>query len=275
MDNWVSEIAKHEKRVNSQGMQDGVIEFLCDRLDLDSEYCVEFGYDAETLSSGCGPNTTALIQREGWRHLLLDGGHENKEINLHKHLITSDNICELFEQYDVPKKPGYVSIDLDSTDLWVTDALLQKYSPSFYSVEFNPNFPIDHAITFPNDPGEFWQEDRVFGASLKALNMVGNAHGYSLVYAGSYSGSGHHDAFFVRDDLLGGCDVPVLEDFRFTHEPIHPLCETGRESLMLDYEAWLQTGDARKSRAAALPVCREFLGKSTFLQKLARTLLGT
>lgn len=272
MDKWVFEIGKHEKRVSSQGGQDGVIEFICSQIEIDNEFCVEFGYDADTLSTGCGPNTTALIKREGWKYLLLDGGHENKDINLHKHFITSDNICELFRQYEVPKKPGYVSIDVDSTDLWVTDALLREFSPSFYSVEFNPNFPIDHAITFPNTPDEFWEQDRVFGASLKALKMVANAHGYSLVYAGVYRVHGHHDAFFVRDDLLRGSDIPEFEDFRPTMHGIHSRCKSGREGIMLNYETWLQTNDAEKSRAAALPICQDVLGKSTFFKRMSQRL---
>ena len=54
----------------------------------------------------------------------------------------------------------------------MTDALLKNYSPSFFSVELNPNFPIDAAMAFPNDKDEFWHNDRVMGSSLKALSMM-------------------------------------------------------------------------------------------------------
>ena len=55
---------------------------------------------------------------------------------------------------------GRVSL---SVGVGVTDALLEKYRPSFFSVEFNPNFPIDAMMAFPNDVNETWRMDRVGG----------------------------------------------------------------------------------------------------------------
>jgi len=49
--------------------------------------------------------------------------------------------------------------------------LKRRPNPSFFSIEFNPNFPIDHAIAFPND-GNFWEYDRCIGSSLKAIKLM-------------------------------------------------------------------------------------------------------
>lgn len=155
--NWISKISEHEVQHSSQGMQDGVIDFICENIEISNNYCIEFGYDSISWDD-CLPNTKYLVHERKWDYLLMDGNCHNPDINLYRHFITSENICELFQQYGVPKESGYISIDLDSTDIWVADALLKNYRPSFFSVEFNPNFPIDVAMAFPNDKDEFWHK---------------------------------------------------------------------------------------------------------------------
>jgi len=266
--NWISMISKHEAQHSSQGMQDGVIDFISEHIEITNKYCIEFGYDS-TSWDDCLPNTKYLVHERKWDYLLMDGNCHNPDINLYRHFITSENICELFQQYDVPKEPGYISIDLDSTDIWVTDALLKNYRPSFFSVEFNPNFPIDAAMAFPNDVDEFWHMDRVMGSSLKALNMMAQNHGYSLVYAGCYSTARHHDAFFIRDDLIEQTHIPSLETFSNIHVPLHAVCVNGRENIYLDYGVWLETKDLQKSRDAVPKEWKKYISGS-FFQRLRR-----
>ena len=266
--NWISKIQEHEAQHSSQGMQDGVIDFICKHLDISNNYCIEFGYDS-TNWDDCLPNTRFLVNERKWDYLLIDGNCHNPDINLYQHFITSDNICDLFEKYGVPKEPGYISIDLDSTDIWVADALLKNYRPSFFSVEFNPNFPIDAAMAFPNDKEEYWHMDRVMGSSLKALSMMGQLQGYSLVYAGCYSTAKHHDAFFVRDDLIDKSHVPSLDTFANTHVPLHPVCLKRRERIYLNYAVWLDTKDVQKSRKAVPKKWKKHISGTAF-QRLNR-----
>ena len=266
--NWISMISEHEAQHSSQGMQDGVIDFICQHIEISNKYCIEFGYDS-TSWDDCLPNTKHLVHERKWDHILMDGNCHNPDINLYRHFITSENICELFQQYDVPTEPGYISIDLDSTDIWVTDALLKNYRPSFFSVEFNPNFPIDAAMAFPNDEDEFWHMDRVMGSSLKALNMMAQNHGYALVYAGCYSTARHHDAFFIREDLIEQSHIPSLEKFSDTHVPLHAVCVNGRENIYLDYGVWLESKDLQKSRGAVPKEWKKHITGS-FFQRLRR-----
>jgi hypothetical protein len=46
-------------------------------------------------------NTRYLREEKGWRGLLMDGGHENPSINLHRELIYPAKIVQLFEKYEV------------------------------------------------------------------------------------------------------------------------------------------------------------------------------
>lgn len=258
--NWISKIYKNEKKIYSQGKQDGIIEYIINNIKIKNKFCVEFGYDSNTLTGGGGPNTTNLILNYKWDYLLLDGSNENKNINLYCHYLTPENICEIFEKYNVPLEPGYISIDVDSTDLWIMESILKKYKPSFLSVEFNPNFPIDYAITYPKYDKKGWIGDKIFGASLKALNIVGINNNYALVYAGVFNKSLNHDAFFVRNDLIVNCiGRPSLEDFRFTYTQIHPPCTTERYKIMLDYEEFLLTNDIIKSQQKAYDNSKKYL----------------
>ena len=259
--NWISKIYNNEKKIFSQGKQDGIIEYIINNIEIKNKFCIEFGYDSDTLTGGAGPNTTNLILNHKWNNLILDCSHENKDINLYSHYLTPENICELFEKYNVPLEPGYISIDVDSTDLWLMESILKKYKPSFLSVEFNPNFPIDYAITFPKNDDTGWIGDKIFGASLKALNIVSNNNNYTLVYAGILKTSLNHDAFFVRNDLIINCKGrPSLEDFRFTYNNVHHSCETDRYKIMLDYEEFLLTNDIIKSQEKAYHISKKYLG---------------
>ena len=191
---------------------------------------------------------------------LLDGGHENPAINLHREFLTAANIVEVFTRHGVPAEPDYVSIDLDSTDLWVFRALLKSFRARVFSVEYNSHFPLDAAITFPDDPAERGQEDRGYGVSLKCLVMAAEEAGYSLVKVVPKL-----DAFFVRNDLLddgSGRLVPALETWRAaTSLSFHaPLRDPSRVGIFLDYEVFRRTdGDLVASRAAARGVSEQCL----------------
>ena len=54
----------------------------------------------------------------------MDGGNENKAINLHKAFLMPSTILELFNQFEVPKQFDLLSVDIDSYDLWVWRVLL-------------------------------------------------------------------------------------------------------------------------------------------------------
>jgi hypothetical protein len=259
---WIAALGNHRSGQFSQGGQDGILAeiFRHVRPANDPPFAVECGFNADTLEGGSGANVARLVREAGWRALLLDSGHENPAINLRCEFLTSTTIGDVFRRWNVPARPDYISIDLDSTDLWIFRALLGQYRAAVYSVEYNANFPLDAAITFPDDPTETWQEDRGYGASLAALAEVAAEHGYSLVAV-----EPGLDAFFVRNDLIDdgtGTFVPPLAHWRSaTGMAIHePLRDPARAGIFLDYRVWRETGgDSSAARAAAKAVSRRSL----------------
>lgn len=226
----------------SQGGQDGIIEYIFDHIGTANTppFAVEFGFNTVTLDGGSGSNVANLVLNKGWRALLLDGRHANPDINLHRQFLTSDNIADVFAAHAVPQEPDYVSIDVDSSDLWLMEAVLQSYAPRLLSVEYNVNFPIHRAITMMNTGDVRFDGTRAYGASLKALTMVAEANGYALVAV-----ERKLDAFFVRKDLLADTDVPDLADFRrLCDRPLHSPCAEGSQAMrhLIDYEVYLSNG---------------------------------
>jgi FkbM family methyltransferase len=257
--NWLNNIPKYEKKITSQGKQDGVIEYIIKNINIKNKYCIEFGYNSTVIDGGSGPNTLQLIKKNNWENLFLDGNNENPNINLYKHMLTTDNICKLFKKYKVPKEPGFISIYVDSIDIWLCDKILEKYHPSFFCIEFNPNFPIEYAIAFPND-GNVWENDRCMGSSLKAIKLMVDKHKkYELVYAGDYSSSKHHDAFFIRKDLIKNIKIPKFNSFKSIHNYIHKPTQNNREEILIDYEYFLKTGNINESRKKALPISKKYI----------------
>ena len=173
----------------SQGGQEARLHQIFATIGVLNKSYVEFGYQGRSTS-----NTFALW-KEGWNGLLLDGDprwaskSDGGETNIHRVKVTSRSIVRLFRRYDVPLEVDYVSIDIDSFDLWVLRALLgSEYRPRVLTVEYNSNFPWDAGqLAFP-DPEvmrvpprmQQWGGNCYMGSSAAALHAVAREHRYSV-----------------------------------------------------------------------------------------------
>lgn len=228
---WMRELNNKQEKVTSQFGQDGIIKEIFANIGTTNKFCVEFGHNATTLES---TNVGRLVNEDGWTALLWDGDNENPEINLHKEFITSGNIVELFDKYSVPLEPDYVSIDIDSCDLWVMKKIMQsKYKPRVVSCEYNPAFFLHTSLTIADDPTFRWNEkDLVVGASLAAINKASREHGYKLVAC-----VWPCDAFMIREDLIDLAKSPHISYFEWAvGKSIFPAPEDHqRRNLFVDY----------------------------------------
>lgn len=159
-----------------------------------NKYFVEFGAE-----DGIECNTRYLSKHKGWKGLLMDGGHDNPSLNLHREFITAENIEALFAKYDVFGEFDLLSIDIDGNDYWVWKTITH-YSPRVVIMEYNACIPYEPPVTIPYDREFQWDKTDYYGASLSALVALGHAKNYVLV------GTDPHgvNAFFVRGDLVPG-----------------------------------------------------------------------
>ena len=111
----------------------------------------------------------------------MDGRFNNASINLHAESVYSTNIISLFRKYGVPSPPDYISVDIDSADLWIMRSILaSEYAPRLLQVEYNCAFPWGYPLTFadPSTMGDIavhhsWDgRTCFFGASVNALVLA-------------------------------------------------------------------------------------------------------
>ena len=227
-----------EFQVSSQWGEDGIIEYLLDKVLIERPIFVEFGIQDYKES-----NTRFLLQHRNWAGLVIDGSAENIAIvksdpiywryNLKAlaAFIDRDNINSVIAEGGIAGDIGILSIDIDGNDYWVWEAIT-VISPRIVVAEYNSLFGPKAKITVPYDQ-KFQRtaahhSNLYWGASICALAHLGELKGYVLVG----SNSAGNNVFFVRGDLCGSL------------KPIAPV------------NAWVQA-QFRESRSAD--------GTSTFL----------
>lgn len=199
-------LLSHGFKVYSQHDEDGITEEIFNRIGTTNKFFVEFG-------AGDGlENGTLYCLLKAWSGLWIEGSAvsmdaietafkefiASKRLKVHYSFITAENIEQIFTEMEVPEEFDLLSIDIDNNDYWVWQAI-QKYRPRVVAIEYNASFKQTVACVVPYRPTSIWDHTNYFGASLKALELLGRRKGYCLVGC-NYTGV---TAFFVREDLIG------------------------------------------------------------------------
>jgi hypothetical protein len=243
-------LGEAEFKVFSQFGEDGIIEWLVSRLSGIPRTFVEFGVEDYSES-----NTRFLLRNRNWRGLVIDGSAVNidcirRRNSFWKHDLTAvaafidrDNINGLLADNRFAGELGVLSIDVDGNDYWIWQAI-KAVTPWIVVVEYNAVLGDLEALTIPYDPGfvrgRAHESNLYFGASIKALALLGETLGYSLVG----SNRAGHNAFFVRNDLMQQI-AGLIADGR-------PLPSLFRESRGADGCLTFACGEARREVIAEL-----------------------
>jgi len=157
-----------------------------------------------------------------------------------------------------------VSVDVDSTDLWLTRALLTGgYRPRVLSNEFNINWNATQSISVERKWAP-WPGTSVYGASAAALNHVIAPYGYRAVHIMPEG----LDMFFVREDELerAGCTRDELPSFAYAAaraklgRRVHRSCAPADAARLLDVPLAL-AGRLEDAHAAAMEAVKFSNGK--------------
>jgi hypothetical protein len=198
------DLTAYELSVFSQNGEDGVLDEILRRLGTTEGVFVEFG--AGTGTEGV---CVYLADVAGWegRFIEADPGQfqvlaakyaMSTRVIAHRAAVTPANVESLFAQLRVPESLEVLSIDIDSHEYWIWQAL-NRYRPRVMVVEYNAHLGMQ-PLTVPLASGRTWDGTDYFGASLAALRAIGIEKGYELVHC-DLSGV---NAFFVRHDLMRG-----------------------------------------------------------------------
>ena len=252
--NWMFNLTNFEQRIRSQGGQDGVLKRIFEIIGTSNQYYVELGFNSPTFTTG---SNSFHLHDQGWKGLILDNNHENPDINLQREFVTIWNVVPILEKYQVPYDVDYISIDIDSQDIWILKAIIgdpdSKYRPRVISIEYNGHFPLAATVSLPpsqspDDPGIGWDGfDIIYGASAGAIKIIANMYGYEVVHMVQY-----FDMFLVRRDLLEGACPPPLASFIKKAKPFHYcVASPTRKNMLIDVQTYLKYGDVKISKVAA------------------------
>src|SRR5258708_15120909 len=203
----VQNLGEVEVGVFSQWGEDGIIEWLVERVLVPNNRFVEFG--VENFGEA---NCRFLLQNRNWRGLVFDGSQANisalrservfwmHDLTARAAFVSAENINSLIEECGFKGPIGILSIDMDGNDYGVWMAV-ECVDPAIVVCEYNPILGDSEPIVVPYRPDfqrfQAHHSGLYFGASITALQRLGEQKGY--VFVGTNSNG--INAFFVRKDL--------------------------------------------------------------------------
>lgn len=205
------DLGRFERRVFSQGGEDGVLQLLTRLVPITHRIFVEFGVEDYRES-----NTRFLLLSGDWKGLIMDGDAgairaitedpivQRNPLVVLREFITAENIDTTISSRIHEEDIGVLSIDVDGNDYWIWRGI-RSIRPAIVIVEYNYRFGPERSVTVPYDQTFVRGRDGTpfvyYGASLSALDKLAKEKGYSLVHCCAYG----NNAFFVREDLRPDC----------------------------------------------------------------------
>lgn len=206
----VNNLHEVEFKVFSQWGDDGIIQYLINKLNIPNKTFVEFGVANYTEA-----NTRFLLMNNNWSGLIMDGSSENidyiKNDEIYwqydlqaKHaFIDVENVNDLIASAGFSEELGLLHIDIDGNDYWVWQAV-KCVNPIIVIVEYNSLFGPDNAWSTPYDArfvrSKFHYSNLCYGSSLTSLCDMAEEKGYYFVG----SNSAGNNAYFIRKDKISG-----------------------------------------------------------------------
>ena len=216
----ITDLTETEVKIFSQNGEDGIIDYLLQRLKLDKKNFVEIGVGNYRES-----NTRFLYNKYHPKGLVVDNVDDlekkikpfvnlwkgdlricNKAINSENILASLDNSCD----YEI----DLFSIDIDSIDYWIIEKLKKNISKIFIA-EYNPVFGSKLEVTVPNISGfernKYHYSNLCYGMSLKALINLMKQKGFYFIGTNLQK----NNAFFILNEFKKDDFFKKIEIKRF------------------------------------------------------------
>jgi hypothetical protein len=208
--NKLDDINKYEFKITSQNNEDGIIQYIFNKIQLKKINFVEIGFDYYEN------NSINFLDKVN-KGLFIDGSEDKvlklksairllypfKNIKVLSKIIHKDNLNEIIKSYYLPREEiDFLSIDVDGNDYYLFENLSIK--PKIICIEYNFWFGSDIKCSIPYDKNFIWKQGSLYsGASLNAICSLAKKKGYHLIALESNC----VNAFFVRSDLIHNFDI--------------------------------------------------------------------
>lgn len=199
---------KYQRNDTSQCGEDGMIEELLRRLDIQKGVSVDIG-----ASDGMWYSNTFNLVRNGWEVYEVEG---NVNDGLPKFCQTypnvkykfcyvtdkdnENNVNKVLKELGCPKEIDLMSIDIDSIEYWIWDVL--EFSPKVMVIEIEPrNYPLD--MIYHNRDESIPKEVRR-NVINPPQNITGAGPMLEMAKKKGYFLIGHTitNLFFLRKDMI-------------------------------------------------------------------------
>lgn len=252
-------------KVFSQFDEDGIIQYLINRLPIASKTFIEFGVENYEES-----NTRFLLLNNHWQGMVLDARASDiryiqqdqiywqYDLQAKCTWITRENIDGLLRDAGFGSDVGLLSIDIDGNDYWIWEAI-ESVRPMIVIIEYNSLLglqPIAVPYKEDFDRTKSHYSNLYYGASLGALQHLGQKKGYLLLGSNVWG----HNAFFVREDIAG--------EFRSLELREAYVASKFRESRDESGKLTYVRGDERIKLIEDMPVVQVVTGKMGKLKDL-------
>ncbi len=220
--NKIKDLSDVEFQVYSQWGEDGIIDWIIGKFPEISKNFLEIGTQNYKES-----NTRFLLINRNWDGFLIEGDksavkniktqriywkHNIKVINK---FITKNNVNIIIRNFNVPKKIGLLSLDIDGIDYWVLKEL-SVLNPSIIICEYNSLFGLKKSITVPYKKNFIRTKEHYsnlyFGASIQAFIKLMKKNKYHLLGTNSAG----NNAFFIKDKFLKKTNKIILNNKIFS-----------------------------------------------------------
>ena len=219
----IRDLTETEVKIFSQNGEDGIIDYLVNKLKLNTKNFVEIGVGNYRES-----NTRFLYNKYHPKGLIIDYIDDMEKkvkpfVNLWKgdlricnKQINSENILDILNNscdYEI----DIFSIDIDSIDYWIIEKLNRNISKIFIA-EYNPVFGSKLEITVPNISGfernKYHYSNLCYGMSLKALINLMDKKGYYFIGTNLQK----INAFFIskefkKEEFFKNIEIKSLDNY--------------------------------------------------------------
>jgi len=178
-----------------------------------SRFAVDIG-----AGDGVKASNTYALFRQGWRGLGVESHNRRArrlarayknfpEVAACRSAVTPANVVNLLRSHGVPDDFSVLSLDIDSYDYWVLDALLASFRPSLVVTEINEKMPppIRFVVNYDTD---FQPAHHFFGHSIASLADLCQRRGYVIIALE------YNNAFLAPAELPGVHPISAEEAYR-------------------------------------------------------------